>query len=59
MGTVTGTRVSTDQAVQLNSVIGWTWRDRTRHAWHRLCAAVGEMNYVSRRLTELQMRLPR
>lgn len=60
MGTVTGTRTSTDQAsAQLESVIGWTWRDRLGHVWHQLRAAVEEMNYAARRTVELQARLPR
>jgi hypothetical protein len=60
METVTGTRTSTDQASrQLESVIGWTWRDRLGHVWHQLRAAVEEMNYAARRTVELQARLPR
>jgi hypothetical protein len=60
METVTGTRTSTDQASpQLESIIGWTWRDRIGHVWHQLRAAVEEMNYAARRVVELQMRLPR
>jgi hypothetical protein len=59
METVTGTRSSTDQASrQLESIIGWTWRDRIGHVWHQLRAAVEEMNYAARRTVELQMRLP-
>ena len=59
MGTVTGTRGATDQASpQLESVVGWTWRDRFVHVWHRLCAAVDEMNYAARRTVELQTRYP-
>ena len=60
MEAVTGTRTSTDQAsAQLESIIGWTWRDRLGHVWHQLRAAVEEMNYAARRSVELQMRLPR
>lgn len=60
MGTVTGTRVSTDQAsAQLASIVGWTWRNRIGHVWHQLRAAVEEMNYAARRTVELQTRLPR
>ncbi len=60
MGTVTGTRTSASQASpQLESIIGWTWRDRIGHVWHQLRAAVEEMNYAARRTVELQMRLPR
>jgi hypothetical protein len=59
METVTGTPTSTDQASrQLESIIGWTWRDRIGHVWHQLRAAVEEMNYAARRTVELQMRLP-
>jgi hypothetical protein len=60
METVTGTQASTDQASsQLESIIGWTWRDRVGHVWHQLRAMVEEMNYAARRTVELQMRLPR
>jgi len=59
METGTGTKTSTDQASrQLESIIGWTWRDRIGHGWHRLLAVVDEMNYAARRTIELQMRLP-
>ena len=59
MGTVTGRETSTDQASpRLESIIGWTWRDRIGHVWHQLRAAVEEMNYAARRTVELQMRLP-
>ncbi len=59
MGTVTGTRTSTDQSSpRLESIIKWTWRDRAGHVWHQLRAAVEEMNYASRRMVELQTRLP-
>jgi hypothetical protein len=59
MGTVTQTRGSTDGTMQLESMIGWNRRDRIRHVWHQLRAAVQEMNYAARRTVELQMRLPR
>ncbi len=59
MKNVTGTRTSTDQASPpLESIIGWTWRDRIGHGWHQLRAAVEEMNYAARRIVELQSRLP-
>jgi hypothetical protein len=59
METVTGTKNSTDQVrAQLESIIGWTWRDRIGHVWHQLRAAVEEMNYAARRTVELQARLP-
>ena len=60
MQTVTGKRTATDQAsAQLQSIIGWTWRDRIGHVWHQVRAAVEEMNYAARRTVELQARLPR
>jgi hypothetical protein len=61
METVTQARVSTDQvsAVQLESVTGWTWRDRISHVWHKLCAEIQDINYVGRRSVELQLRLPK
>jgi hypothetical protein len=59
METVTGTRTPADQASpQLESIVGWTWRDRIGHVWHQLRAAVDEMNYAARRTVEVQMRLP-
>ena len=59
METVTGTTTSTTQVPShLESIIGWTWRDRLGHVWHQLRAAVEEMNYAARRTVELQMRLP-
>ena len=60
MEAVTGTRTTTDQASpRLESIVGWTWRDRIGHVWHQLRAAVEEMNYAARRTVELQARLPR
>jgi hypothetical protein len=61
METVTQARVSTDQvsAVQLESVTGWTWRDRISHVWHKLCAEIQDINYAGRRSVELQLRLPK
>ena len=60
MEAVTGTRTTTDQASpRLESIVGWTWRDRIGHGWHQLRAAVEEMNYAARRTVELQARLPR
>jgi hypothetical protein len=59
MRTVSGTKTPADQASpRLESIIGWTWRDRVGHVWHQLRAAVEEMNYAARRTVELQMRLP-
>jgi hypothetical protein len=60
MENVTGTRTSTDQSsAQLESIVGWTWRDRIGHVWHQLRAAVEEMNYAARRTVEVQARLPK
>jgi hypothetical protein len=60
MEAVTGTTTTTDQASpRLESIVGWTWRDRVGHMWHQLRAAVEEMNYAARRTVELQTRLPR
>jgi hypothetical protein len=36
----------------------WTARERLRFLWYRLRLTVAEMNYATRRLVELQMRLP-
>jgi hypothetical protein len=59
MGTVTATKTSTDQASpQLETIIGWTWRDRVGHVWHQLRAVVEEMHYAASRMVELQTRLP-
>jgi hypothetical protein len=60
MENVTGTRTSTDRSsAQLESIVGWTWRDRIGHVWHQLRAAVEEMNYAARRIVEVQARLPK
>jgi hypothetical protein len=37
---------------------GWTRRERLRILWYRLRLTVQEMNYATRRLVELQTRLP-
>jgi hypothetical protein len=36
----------------------WTLRERLRFLWYRLRLVVREMNYATRRLVELQQRLP-
>jgi hypothetical protein len=36
----------------------WTRSGRLRFLWYRLRLTVAEMNYATRRLAELQMRLP-
>ena len=39
-------------------LVSWTRRERLRFLWYRLRLTVREMNYATRRLVELQMRLP-
>jgi hypothetical protein len=39
-------------------LVSWTGRERLRLAWYRLRLTVREMNYATRRLVELQTRLP-
>ncbi len=46
------------QVRHLEKTGGWTRRERLRFLWYRLRLAVQEMNYASRRMVELQMRLP-
>ena len=59
MQTASRTRTSKKQLIaQLETIIGWTWRDRIGHVWHQLRAVVEEINYAGRRMVELQMRLP-
>ena len=43
---------------RLEKMGGWTRRERLRFLWYRLRLTVQEMNYATRRLVELQMRLP-
>ena len=43
---------------QLEKSISWTGRERLRFLWYRLRLTISEMNYASRRMVELQMRLP-
>jgi hypothetical protein len=43
---------------QLEQSVSWTGRERLRCLWYRLRLTVQEMNYATRRLVELQMRLP-
>jgi hypothetical protein len=50
---------TTEQQVQrVEKLVSWTCRERLRLLWYRLRLAVREMNYATRRLVELQMRLP-
>jgi hypothetical protein len=39
-------------------LVSWTGPERLRFLWYRLRLTVSEMNYASRRMVELQMRLP-
>jgi hypothetical protein len=43
---------------QLEQSVSWTGRERLRCLWYRSRLAIQEMNYASRRMVELQMRLP-
>ena len=43
---------------QLEKSVSWTGRERLRCLWYRLRLTISEMNYASRRMVELQMRLP-
>jgi hypothetical protein len=46
------------QLRHLNKMGPWTGRERLRFLWYRLRLVVREMNYATRRLVELQQRLP-
>lgn len=46
------------QAQDAEKLVCWTCRERLRFLWYRLRLTVHEMNYATRRLVELQMRLP-
>ena len=46
------------QARQVEELASWTCRERLRFLWYRLRLVVHEMNYATRRLVELQQRLP-
>jgi hypothetical protein len=46
------------QKRQLEKSVSWTGRERLRCLWYRLRLTVSEMNYATRRLIELQSRLP-
>src|SRR5215472_9916946 len=43
---------------QLEQSVSWTGRERLRCLWYRLRLTVQEMNHATRRMVELQMRLP-
>jgi hypothetical protein len=46
------------QKRQLEESVTWTGRERLRCLWYRLRLTIQEMNYATRRLAELQSRLP-
>ena len=46
------------QKRQVERSVSWTGRERLRCLWYRLRLTVQEMNYATRRLVELQSRLP-
>ena len=46
------------QKRQLEKSVTWTGRERLRCLWYRLRLTIQEMNYATRRLVELQSRLP-
>ena len=50
--------ITEDQAQHAERLVSWTCRERLRFVWYRLRLTVREMNYATRRLVELQMRLP-
>jgi hypothetical protein len=43
---------------QLERSVSWTSSERLRCLWYRFRLTVQEMNYATRRMVELQMRLP-
>jgi len=46
------------QKRQLEESVSWTGRERLRCLWYRFRLTIQEMNYATRRLAELQQRLP-
>lgn len=46
------------QTRQLEKSVSWSGGERLRFLWYRLRLTVAEMNYATRRLVELQSRLP-
>jgi hypothetical protein len=46
------------QMRHLEKTGGWTRHERLRILWYRLRLTVQEMNYATRRMSELQTRLP-
>ena len=50
---------TTEQPAQhAEELVSWTRRERLRMLWYRLRLTISEMNYATRRLVELQTRLP-
>jgi hypothetical protein len=50
--------LSEHQVKRAEELVSWTGRERLRFLWYRLRLTIAEMNYASRRIVELQMRLP-
>jgi hypothetical protein len=46
------------QAQRADELVSWTGRERLQFLWYRLRLTISEMNYATRRLVELQTRLP-
>jgi len=47
-----------ERAQRAEELVSWTRRERLRMLWYRLRLTISEMNYATRRLVELQTRLP-
>jgi hypothetical protein len=61
MKTHATTTTATDERVerrQLEKAVSWSGRERLRCLWYRVRLTVAELNYATRRLAELQARLP-
>jgi hypothetical protein len=43
---------------QLERSVSWSGRERLRFLWYRLRLTVAEMNYASRRMTDIRLGLP-
>jgi len=41
-----------------DKLVCWTLGERLRFVWYRIRLTISEMNYATRRMTELQMPLP-
>lgn len=46
------------QVQRAEKLVSWTRGERLRFFWYRLRLTVSEMNHATRRLLELQTRLP-